>query len=60
VAVATKKKTARKKTTKEKIRKGSKYVCSVCGIAVRVDEVCGCVGVCDILCCGRQMKPGMK
>jgi hypothetical protein len=50
----------KKKTAKPKIKKGSKYQCSVCGIAVRVDEVCGCVDVCDIICCGKQMKPKKK
>jgi hypothetical protein len=59
MAVATKKKTA-KKTTKRKIKKGAKYSCSVCGVAVRVDEVCGCVDMCDIVCCGEQMKPKKK
>jgi hypothetical protein len=29
----------------------------VCGLAVTVDEVCGCVDVCDIICCGKPMKP---
>ncbi len=51
---------AKKKTAKPKIKKGAKYQCSVCGIAVRVDEVCGCVDVCDIICCGKQMKPKKK
>jgi len=51
---------ATKKTTKKKIKKGAKYGCSVCGIAVSVDEVCGCVDVCDIICCGKQMIPRKK
>jgi hypothetical protein len=50
----------RKKATSKKIRKGSKYSCEVCGIGVTVDEVCGCVDVCDIICCGEQMKPRKK
>ena len=41
---------------KKKIDKGDSYVCEVCGLAVSVDEVCGCVDVCDIICCGRPMK----
>ena len=41
---------------KKKIAKGDSYVCEVCGIAVTVDEVCGCVDVCDIICCGKPMK----
>lgn len=48
---------AKRKSAKPKMRKGSKYECRVCGIAVSVDEVCGCVDVCDIICCGEQMKP---
>jgi hypothetical protein len=39
------------------VKKGEKYVCGVCGLGIRVDEVCGCVDVCDIICCGVQMKP---
>ena len=64
---ATKKKTVKKtkkkivkKTSKKKIKKGDKYSCSVCGVAVRVDEACGCVDMCDIICCGKQMKPKKK
>lgn len=45
-----------KKTTK-KTKKGAKYECSVCGVAVTIDEVCGCMDVCDLICCGKQMKP---
>lgn len=67
MAVTTKKKTAKKKTTKPSrsttkkgIKKGDRYACSVCGVAVRVDEVCGCVDMCDIICCGKQMKPKKK
>ena len=52
--------TSTKKTTKRTLKKGAKYECSVCGIAVSVDEVCGCVDVCDIICCGKQIKPRKK
>jgi hypothetical protein len=48
-------KKAAKKTSKTK--KGSRYVCGVCGIAVTVDNVCGCIDACDIICCGQEMKP---
>jgi hypothetical protein len=41
---------------KKKIAKGDSYVCEVCGIAVTVDETCGCVDVCDIICCSKPMK----
>ncbi|MEW6585865.1 MAG: hypothetical protein AB1442_09690 [Nitrospirota bacterium] len=59
-------KTARKKAVrkavkpaarkKQAVKKGTKYTCEVCGLAVSVDEVCGCVETCDIVCCGEQMK----
>ena len=54
-----KKKTARKRTTGG-ISKGDRYKCSVCGVAVTIDEVCGCMDVCDIVCCDKQMKPVRK
>ncbi len=41
---------------KKKMAKGTSYACEVCGLAVSVDEVCGCVDVCDIICCGTPMK----
>jgi hypothetical protein len=47
---------AEKKATKKKVAKGDSYVCGVCGLAVLVDEVCDCVDVCDIMCCGEPMK----
>jgi len=46
---------AEKKATK-KIAKGDAYTCEVCGLSVVVDEACGCVDVCDIICCGKPMK----
>lgn len=56
--VATKKAAPAKKTAaKKKVAKGEFYSCGVCGIAVTVDEACGCVDVCDIICCGVPMKP---
>jgi len=45
-----------KAPTKKKVAKGDSYVCEVCGLAVTVDEACGCVEVCDIICCGKPMK----
>jgi len=48
-------KTEPKATTKKKVAKGDAYVCEVCGLAVSVDETCGCVDVCDIICCGKPM-----
>jgi hypothetical protein len=61
VALATKTKrtaTAKKSTTAKKktMKKGSKYACSTCGLVVSVDEVCGCVDACEIICCGKPMK----
>jgi hypothetical protein len=50
------KKKAAKKVTKKDIKKGDVYECSVCGLAVRVDEVCGCVDACDIICCEKPMR----
>jgi hypothetical protein len=52
--------TKTKKKVTSKVRKGARYECSVCGIVVTVDEVCGCVDVCDIICCGKQMRPKKK
>jgi len=49
-----------KRVSKKGVKKGDVYKCSVCGLAVRVDEVCGCVGMCDIICCDKQMKPKRK
>jgi hypothetical protein len=43
-------------TAKKKMAKGTSYACEVCGLVVSVDEVCGCVDVCDIICCGRSME----
>ena len=51
-----------KKTEKKSVQKksgtskGSKYTCDECGIVVSVDEACGCVDVCDLVCCGEPMK----
>ena len=44
------------KTGKKGVKKGDTYKCSVCGIAVTVDEVCGCVDTCDIICCEKPMR----
>ena len=48
---------AKKKVAKKtKSRKGSRYSCGVCGLAVTVDNICGCIDTCDIICCGREME----
>ncbi len=48
------KKTVVKKKAKSK--KGSRYSCNVCGLVITVDNICGCVDACDIVCCGEGMK----
>ena len=48
---------ASKKVSKKGVKKGDVYKCSVCGLAVTVDGVCGCVDACDIICCEKQMNP---
>ena len=50
------KKKAVKKVTKKRVKKGDVYKCSVCGLAVTVDEVWGCVDACDIICCEMPMR----
>ena len=47
---------APKVAAKKKVARGESYACAVCGLVVSVDEVCGCVDVCDIICCGKPMK----
>ena len=51
-----KEKPVQKVAAKRKTAKGESYACEVCGLVVSVDEVCGCVDVCDIICCGKPMK----
>jgi len=46
-----------KKGGKKSVKKGEMYKCSVCGLAVTVVEVCGCIDTCDIICCEKPMKP---
>jgi len=50
------KKKAVKRVKKKSVKKGDIYKCSVCGLAVTVDEVCGCVDTCDIICCEKPMR----
>ena len=40
-----------------KAKRDDVYECTVCGLAVTINETCGCVDVCDIACCGKPMKP---
>jgi len=41
---------------KGKMKNGAKLVCGECGLVVTVDETCGCVDYCDVICCGEQMS----
>jgi hypothetical protein len=54
-AAKTVKKTVKKPAAKV-VKKGARYACDVCGLAVTVDSVCGCVDSCDLICCGEQMR----
>jgi hypothetical protein len=56
VKKAVAKKTAKKAVARGKTKEGEAYVCGVCGLAVTVDEECGCVDTCDIICCEKPMK----
>ena len=47
---------AKKALAKSKNKVGDAYTCGVCGLAVTVDEVCGCIDYCDIVCCAMPMK----
>jgi len=58
VAKTTKK--AVSKPAKKAVSKGDTYKCGVCGLSVVVDEVCGCIDTCDIICCEKEMKPRRK
>jgi hypothetical protein len=51
-------KTAPKKTTKKTagMKKGSKYACGVCGLAVTVDTACGCAETAHLICCEKPMR----
>jgi hypothetical protein len=65
-AVPKKVTTAAKKTVKKAVKKaspkkkemkvGAGYECSVCGLEVSVEKVCGCADACDIICCGEPME----
>jgi hypothetical protein len=49
-----------KKAAKKTMKKGEGYQCTVCGLAITIDELCGCVDACDIVCCEKPMKPKRK
>jgi len=52
--------TVAKAAAKKKTMKGQSYECAVCGMVVMVEEDCGCVETCDIICCGSPMKEKKK
>jgi hypothetical protein len=54
MALAKKKEKATKKG--KGMKKGDKWACGTCGLVVTVDKACGCVDMCDIMCCGKAMK----
>jgi len=56
VKAAVKKVAAKKAVAKKSTVKGQALECQVCGLAVTVDEDCGCIETCDIICCGEPMK----
>jgi hypothetical protein len=59
--MATRKQTPRKKAlAKGNATKGDSYACESCGLVVTVDEACGCVDVCEIMCCEMPMKKTRK
>jgi hypothetical protein len=49
-------KRAKKSVARTKTKVGDNYACEVCGLSVVVDDVCGCVDACDIICCETPMK----
>ncbi len=53
---AAKKTPAKRTSSKPKTKGGDRYTCEVCGLAVTVDETCGCAETCDLICCETPMK----
>ncbi len=51
-----KKAPAKKAATRRNPKTGDTYACEVCGLAVVVDEDCGCMEAHDIICCSEPMK----
>ena len=46
-----------KAPARRKAQVGDAYKCEVCGLVVSIDETCGCVDTCDIICCNQPMTP---
>ncbi len=54
---ATAKRTPAKKAMRRgKANPGDAYSCEVCGLAVTVDEACGCTEAHELICCSEPMK----
>jgi len=51
---------AKKNTKKTKAKKSPRYECKVCGLAVTVDNICGCIDAHNIICCGEAMTSKAK
>jgi len=51
---------SKKAPAKENATKGESYACASCGLVVTVDEDCGCVDACEIMCCDLPMKKTRK
>jgi len=51
---------SRKAPAAKAMAKGDSYVCEVCGLAVIVDEACGCGEMCEVTCCEQPMKKVRK
>ncbi len=49
------KKMVRRSGSRVKTKEGDRYACEVCGLAITVDETCGCVDSCDLICCETPM-----
>jgi hypothetical protein len=47
---------AKKVVARRKPKAGDTYACEVCGLAVVVDEDCGCAEAHGIICCSEPMK----
>ncbi len=47
---------AKKVATRGRTKVGDSYVCGICGLAVTVDEDCGCAEASDIIFCSEPMK----
>jgi len=60
-AMAQRKQTVEKKApAKGNATKGETYACQSCRLVVTVDEDCGCVDACEIMCCDLPMKKTRK